>query len=262
MDREVELERRATLCRTVKAAEKMGVRAANGDPLQYISSFTLGSTGVSPLTLANAYATVSAHGVYCAPRVITKIVDRDGKELPVPAPKCKQAISRNVADAAAAVLTNVVDGTISGRTGAPMALGRDTTGKTGTINSNAAVWFAGSTPDLGAAVWVGDPRGGYKYPLQNLTINGRYYPKVFGSSLPGPIWKSSMLGALEGSDPVPMDLRNEWGLRPALQAGSPYQRSTYAAPEVPWWQRTFPGFDDSSRGQGQDRSQQEQPQGQ
>ena len=114
-----------------------------------MASFTLGSTEISPLTLANAYATVAAHGVYCKPRVITKIVDRDGKELSVPAPKCKQAISRNVADGAAAVLTNVVDGNISGRTGAPMSLGRDTIGKTGTIDSNAAVWFAGSTPDLG-----------------------------------------------------------------------------------------------------------------
>ena len=248
-----ELEKQAGVCETVEAARKLGVRPADGSDLKgaEVASFTLGSTGVSPLTLANAYATVSAHGVYCAPRAITRIVDRDGKDLPLPAPKCTQAISRNVADGAAAVLSNVVDGTISGRTGGPMALGRDTTGKTGTINSNAAVWFAGSTPDLAAAVWVGDPRGGYRYPLQNLTINGRYYPKVFGSSLPGPIWKSSMLGALEGSAPVPMDLKNEWGLLPALQAGSPYQRTTSAVPEVPWWQRTFPGFDDSSRGQGQ-----------
>ena len=50
-----------------------------------------------------------------------------------------------------------------------------------------------------------------------------------------------------------MELRNEWGLLPALQTGTPYQRSRYAAPETPWWQRTFPGFDDPSRGQGQDQ---------
>jgi membrane peptidoglycan carboxypeptidase len=255
-----ELEKQAGVCETVEAARKLGVRYGNGADLNEVidgrtaevASFTLGSTEISPLTLANAYATVSAHGVYCKPRVITKIIDRDGKELSVPAPKCNQAISRNVADGAAAVLTNVVDGNISGRTGAPMALGRDTTGKTGTISNNAAVWFAGATPDLAAAVWVGDPRGGYRYPLKNLTINGRYYPKVFGSSLPGPTWKKAMLGALEGSPAVPMELRNEWGLLPALQAGSPYQRSRSAAPQVPWWQRTFPGFDDPSRGQGQD----------
>ncbi len=39
-----------------------------------VASFTLGSTEVSPLTLANAYATVSAHGVYCKPRSITKLM--------------------------------------------------------------------------------------------------------------------------------------------------------------------------------------------
>jgi membrane peptidoglycan carboxypeptidase len=259
-----ELEKRAGVCETVEAARKLGVKPADGSDLTNaeVASFTLGSTGVSPLTLANAYATVAAHGVYCKPRVITKIVDRDGKELSVPAPKCKQAISRNVADGAAAVLTNVVDGTISGRTGGPMALGRDTIGKTGTIDSNAAVWFAGSTPDLGAAVWVGDPRGGYRYPLKNLTINGRYYPKVFGSSLPGPTWKKAMQGALAGSAPVPMELRNEWGLLPARQTGTPGQRSRQAAPEVPWWQRAFPGFGDTSRGQGQQGQAPGQGQGQ
>jgi membrane peptidoglycan carboxypeptidase len=258
-----ELEKQAGVCETVEAARKLGVRYGNGADLNEVvdgrtaevASFTLGSTEISPLTLANAYATVSAHGVYCKPRVITRIVDRDGKELSVPAPKCNQAISRNVADGAAAVLTNVVDGNISGRTGAPMALGRDTTGKTGTISNNAAVWFAGATPDLAAAVWVGDPRGGYRYPLKNLTINGRYYPKVFGSSLPGPTWKKAMLGALEDSPAVPMELRNEWGLLPALQSGTPYQRSRSAEPQVPWWQRTFPGFNDPSRGQGQDPNQ-------
>ena len=250
----VELEKRAGVCETVEAARKLGVRYADGGELgdvrpggttAEVASFTLGTTEVSPLTLANAYATVSAHGVYCQPRVITKIVDRDGKSLSVPAPKCKQAISRNVADGAAAVLTNVVDGSIPGRTGGAMSLGRDTTGKTGTIDNQAAVWFAGSTPDLAAAVWVGDPRGGYAYPLKNLTINGRYYPKVFGSSLPGPTWKAAMQGALKGSDPVPMELKNEWNIGPARQVGSPALGSYRPVPTVPWWQRTFT---DSSRG--------------
>ncbi len=247
-----ELEKRAGVCETVDAARKLGVRYADGGKLgelrpggisAEVASFTLGSTEVSPLTLANAYATVSAHGVYCKPRSITELVDRDGKNLPVPGSKCNQAITRNAADAAAAVLTNVVDGGIPGRTGGAMSLGRDTTGKTGTIDNQAAVWFAGSTPDLAAAVWVGDPRGGYRYPLKNITINGRYYPKVFGSSLPGPTWKAAMLGALQGSDPVPMDLNNQWGLRPARQAGSPSLRLPVAPqPEavLPWQQR-LPG---------------------
>ena len=101
-----ELEKRAGVCETVDAARKMGVRYADGGKLgelrpggisAEVASFTLGSTEVSPLTLANAYATVSAHGVYCKPRSVTKLVDRDGKSLPVPASKCKQAITRNAA---------------------------------------------------------------------------------------------------------------------------------------------------------------------
>jgi membrane peptidoglycan carboxypeptidase len=257
-----ELELRAGVCETVEAARKLGVTYGNGTDLKEVNngktaevaSFTLGSTEVSPLTLANAYATVTAHGVYCKPRVITRIVDRDGKSLSVPAPKCNQAITRNVADGTAAVLTNVVDGSIPGRTGGAMSLDRDTTGKTGTTDNQAAVWFAGATPDLAAAVWVGDPRGGTRYPLKNLTINGRYYPKVFGSSLPGPTWKAAMQGALKGSDPVPMELKNEWNIGPARQTGSPSLGSYRPEPTVPWWQRTFPGFssrgDSPSQGQG------------
>lgn len=217
----VELERRAGLCRTVTAAKKMGVHLASGEKMPVLPSFTLGSMDVSPLTVANAYATVSAHGVYCAPRAIVKIVDRNGKKLSVPRPACKQAITRDVADATAAVLSNVVDGGISGRTGGAMSIGRDTTGKTGTTNDNAAVWFAGGTPDLATAVWVGDPRGGFRYPLTNLTINGVYYREVFGSSLPGPVWRQSMLGALTGRPAVPMELRNKWGLVPGRRYTPP-----------------------------------------
>lgn len=221
----VELEKRAGLCRTVDAAERMGMTLANGGELPKYPSFTLGSMEVSPLALSNAYATVLAHGQYCQPRAISKIIDRNGKKLAVAAPKCKQAISRGVADATVAVLSNVVDGGIPGRTGGNMTLGRDAIGKTGTTDTNAAVWFAGGTPDLAAAVWVGDPRGGFKHPLTYLTINGRYYTEVFGSSLPGPTWKAAMSGALAGSKPVRFDLEAKFGLQGARQGGTPAQRA-------------------------------------
>ena len=77
------------------------------------------------------------------------------------------------------------------------------------------MWFAGFTPDIAAAAWVGDPRGGFAYPMKNLTINGKYYTQVFGSTIPGPIWKQSMTAALQGSDPTTFTLSNEWSLRPA-----------------------------------------------
>jgi membrane peptidoglycan carboxypeptidase len=247
----VELEKRAGVCQTVDAAKRLGIRHATGEELgellpsgatAEVASFTLGSTEVTPLMMANAYATVSAHGVYCEPRVITKIVDRTGKSLPVPAPKCNQAVKRNVADGVAGVFTNVVDGNIPGRTGGAMSIGRDTTGKTGTINDNAAVWFVGSTPDMAAAVMLYDPRSAQRNPLRNITINGRYYPQVFGSSIPGPTWKAAMEAALKGKDPVPMDLRNEWNIGPAREVGTPPLGAYRPAPTLPWWQRSFDGL--------------------
>ena len=92
---------------------------------------------------------------------------------------------------------------------------RPAAGKTGTTNESAAVWFAGFTHDIAAAAWVGDPRGGFAHPMKNLTINGKYYKQVFGSTLPGPIWQRSMTAALEGTDPTTLTLSNEWNLRPA-----------------------------------------------
>jgi len=209
------IEERTGLCRPVEIAEEMGVFRGSGEPLLRVPSFTLGTMEVTPLQMAAAYAGFAAHGQYCAPRVILDIRDRDGAAVPVPPIDCTQVVSEEVADSVTALLTYVVDGPIQGRTGARMSLAdRPAAGKTGTTNDSAAVWFCGFTPDLAAAVWVGDPRGGFRYPMKDLEINDTYYAQVFGGTLPGPIWKSAMTSALEGSDPVQFSLASKWGLRP------------------------------------------------
>jgi hypothetical protein len=52
-----------------------------------------------------------------------------------------------------------------------------------------------------------------------------------------------MLGALDGRTPVPMELSNEWGLKPARQVGTPGQDwSNYSGRQdsaVPWWRRGY-----------------------
>ncbi len=210
------IEERTGLCRPAEIAESMGVFLGSGGPLLRVPSFTLGSMEVTPLAMANAYATFAAHGLYCKPRSILEIRDRENRSLDVPDEDCTQVISQDVADGVTALLTGVIDGPITGRTGAAMSLAdRPAAGKTGTTNESAAVWFAGFTPDIAAAAWVGDPRGGFAHPMKNLTINGKYYKQVFGSTLPGPIWQRSMTAALEGTDPTTFTLSNEWNLRPA-----------------------------------------------
>ncbi|MDP3971642.1 MAG: penicillin-binding transpeptidase domain-containing protein, partial [Candidatus Nanopelagicales bacterium] len=215
----VELQRRVGLCDTVAVADRMGIKMANGKPLPRYPSFTLGSLEISPLSLASAYATTANHGVYCRPHSVRTVTDLAGRRLFSDSGDCKRVVSRESADAVTAILTSVIDGNISGRTGQKMSLGRDAAGKTGTTDSNAAVWFAGFTPELATAVWVGDPRGGFKYPMKDITINGRYYSKVYGSYLPGPIWREVMSYALQDIPPASFDLDPKFDLRTARNGG-------------------------------------------
>ncbi|MGW5157393.1 transglycosylase domain-containing protein [Nonomuraea wenchangensis] len=194
----MELERRAGLCETVTTAKSLGIRRADGRPLQEYETFTLGINEMDPVTVATAYAAIAARGTYCAPMAITAITDRNGKTARY-RPKCRQALEPAVADATADVLSGVfTKGTMRGVGG----IGRDAAGKTGTTDDYATAWFAGFTPDLAAAVSIGDPRGSQRHKLVGVTIGGRYYGIVAGASLPGPIWKATMIAALKNVPPA------------------------------------------------------------
>ncbi|MER7548040.1 penicillin-binding protein [Actinomadura sp.] len=189
------LEKEVGLCDTVRMAERLGMKQASGKPLEEYPSFTLGFNPVSPLRLAAAYAAFGARGEYCKPIAITSIKDASGHRLKVPGRDCEQAIDEGVADAVNYVLRGVLTkGTARG-----MGIGRPAAGKTGTVDNFSAAWFAGYTPDLAAAVWVGDPRGGYRHPMRNLCMDGTCYGAVFGATIPAPIWQQSMSGALRGT---------------------------------------------------------------
>jgi membrane peptidoglycan carboxypeptidase len=187
------LEKQVGLCDTVKMAEKLGMRRADGKPLQEVASFTLGPNTVSPIRLAAAYAAFGARGKYCDPVVLSKVTDANGHALKVPDAKCHQAIRKGVADA----VNHVLRGVLTQGTAAGMGIGRQAAGKTGTVDDFSSAWFAGYTPDMASAVWVGDPRGGYAHPLRNVCLGGRCYGEVFGADIPAPIWRQTMLGALE-----------------------------------------------------------------
>ncbi|WP_052423652.1 transglycosylase domain-containing protein [Nonomuraea candida] len=188
------LEERVGLCDTVKTAKALGIKRADGKKLQEYETFTLGINESDPVTVAAAYAAIAARGTYCAPMAISRITDRDGKTTPY-RPKCRPALDPGIADATAEVLSGVfTEGTMSGVGG----IGRDAAGKTGTTDDYASAWFAGFTPDLASAVSLGDPRGSQRHKLTGVTIGGRYYGAVQGASIPGPIWKDTMVSALRG----------------------------------------------------------------
>ncbi|MFD0469181.1 transglycosylase domain-containing protein [Nonomuraea thailandensis] len=191
----MKLEEHVGLCDTIKTAKSLGIKRSDGLALTEYETFTLGTNEMDPVTVATAYAAIGARGKYCKPMAITKITDRNGKVTNYK-PDCKQALDPEVADAAAYILSGVfTKGTMRGVGG----IGRPAAGKTGTTDAQATAWFAGFTPDLAGAVSIGDSRGAQKYKLNNVTIGGRYYGSVFGASIPGPIWKDTMLAALKGT---------------------------------------------------------------
>ncbi|MFI6510749.1 transglycosylase domain-containing protein [Streptosporangium sp. NPDC050855] len=192
------LEQRVGLCPVVRTARALGIVRADGAPLREVPTFTLGVNEMDPVTVAASFAAFGARGRYCRPMAIVEIVERDGESLRVP-PSCAQAIEKDVADAVNHLLSGVfTKGTMTGQ-----GIGRPAAGKTGTNNGYTSAWFAGYTPDLAAAVSVGDIRGSYRYPLRDVEIGGEYYGSVQGASLPGPIWVASMAAALEGTSETP-----------------------------------------------------------
>lgn len=225
-----QLEVLVGLCDTVRMAEAAGIHRADGQPQFEFLPYTLGINEVSPLTVANAYATIAARGKRCDPVAIESIAGRDGKAVPVPSANCKQTIKQEVADVGVDLLRSVMepdgygysmqlgdytclppkpsscditDGNINRQLidgFRPKTEPRAAGGKTGTTNNAIAVWYTGMTPELSTSVWVGNPDD-YNYTMSKITIGGRYWPIVSGSRVPGPIWRDMMNGALKG-EPV------------------------------------------------------------
>ena len=188
------------MCPVREMTDSMGIVQGNGTKIPEVpSSLTLGSTGISPLTMANAYATFANRGTYCTPVAIESITQKLGdqqKSLSVPKTKCSRAMSEQTADSINTLLRGVVDSGTGQQAG--LQDGRDNAGKTGTTDKRKNAWFVGYTPNMSGAVWVGSPTQSVE--MVNITIGGVPYAKVFGGQVPGPIWKDAMTGALAGKE--------------------------------------------------------------
>ncbi len=166
------LEQKIGAQRAVAMAERLGIKfRANSDAdlahhhANEWGAFTLGVAAVTPLDLANAYATVAAEGRYCEPRTVLSVSDRAGHPVAVGGSHCKQVVSADVARAATDAARCPVGqqsyyrkcngGTAPNGFG--NAIGRPFAGKTGTTDNTATATFAGFTPDFAAAAIAADP---------------------------------------------------------------------------------------------------------
>ena len=196
--------------KVAEMARRLGVRF-HRDPGSRECSLTLGSFETDPLTMAAAYATFAAQGLYCKPTPISW-VQAPGERRQVLEPECRQAIERDVANTVTSLLRGVVDGKHPHRTGKAASIGRPAAGKTGTTNESRAAWFDGYTPDFAAAVWMGHVTT--KHPLR--WVHG--VPVVYGGTFPARMWREIMLAAHQG-----LPVRDFEGAPPAAFFGEQVQ---------------------------------------
>ena len=133
----------------VALARRLGIRGE----LLPVLSITLGSSGVTLLEMVSAYSAFPNQGVRMEPFFVSRITDRDGRELERFYPETASVIPADLAY----VITHLLEGVVARGTAAgARRLGRPVAGKTGTTNEFTDAWFIGFDPEIAAAVWIGN----------------------------------------------------------------------------------------------------------
>ena len=140
--------------------------------------------GVSPLEMANAYATLASGGMRNKPKAITKVEFPDGKSDDLGKPERERAFS----DGVAYEVTKILEQNVQAGTGTAARLGCPAAGKTGTTDNFNDAWFVGYTPQLASSVWVG-------YPNALVEMSSVHGIGVAGGTFPAAIWHDYMMVA-------------------------------------------------------------------
>lgn len=158
-------------------------------------SITLGSATISPINMANAYATIANEGRFHEPFIIEKVESLDGDVLYDHKVSDKQAIDPELGPDIAADVSYAMQQVVKTGTGrAALGLGRPAAGKTGTATNGldqvSSAWFAGFTPQMSTAVMYVRGKG-------NEQLDG-WLPSYFGGSYPANTWTAVMKRNMEG----------------------------------------------------------------
>ena len=192
-----------------KNGEKMGIPPAKANPdypgIPSTSNadfnpkntlLTLGNARISPINMANTYATIADGGKRADVHVINKVTDQNGTVLYKYKDHTTQAVPADVDADVSYALQQVVKG---GTGTAALALGRPAAGKTGTAtapNANgdgthvSSAWFVGYTPQAATAVMYIRGKG-------SDALDG-WLPSYFGADYPARTWTAVMQGVMSG----------------------------------------------------------------
>ena len=166
-----------TVCET---AHRLGIASE----LEPNATIALGTSAVTPLEMASAYAAFANGGVGVQPHVITKVRAADGKVLYT---RRNANFGRVIEPQNVRMMNAMMQETLLTGTARKAELpGWQAAGKTGTSQDFRDAWFVGYTSYLVAAVWLGNDDDS---PTR----------KASGGNLPVEIWSRFMKEAHQGA---------------------------------------------------------------
>jgi penicillin-binding protein 1A len=163
-----------------ETAYKMGVKThLIGNPAQALGGLVL---GVTPLEMADVYATLADGGLRNTPIAITKVVFPDGRvDSSWGVPQRVKVLSNGVTAEETTILhENVLEGTAT-----RSAIECPTAAKTGTTSELVDAWLDGYTPEYASVVWMG-------YPKRDIPMTDVHGEPQQGGYLPAEIWHTYM----------------------------------------------------------------------
>lgn len=147
--------------------------------------------GGNPLILASAYSVFANGGIKTEPITYTHVVDKNGKVILENIPEKTQVVSPETAY----IMYDLLKGPVERYSSRPAKFGDiPVAGKTGTTENNKDLWFAGITPYLAGAVWIGADR-----PTE---LKDKYGKKPFSGSTASALFGKIMAVAHESLPPV------------------------------------------------------------
>jgi membrane peptidoglycan carboxypeptidase len=154
---------------------------------------TLGRARISPINMANAYATIANGGVRANVHVIERVEDRTGEDPQVYDVVNTDALDPDITSDVSYAMQQVVQ---QGTGQAALELGRPAAGKTGTATNDkdqvSSAWFVGFTPQRATAVMYVRGDG-------DDQIDG-WLPSYFGAVYPAQTWTAIMQQVMDGME--------------------------------------------------------------
>jgi len=227
--------------KSMEMAHRLGIRSPIGDYL----SLPLGTSEVTLMEMASAFAPFANGGFRIEPMAVKKVIDREGKVVWETEPERQPVLDEGIAY----IMTDMMKGVFrEGGTGfrAAHLLDRPVAGKTGTSSNTKDAYTIGYTPDLVAGVYIGHDQG------KSLGADG--------GRLAAPLWAEFITGALKDTPPrdfsrppamVEVSICPHTGLKQSpwcqaegytelfVEGTEPEQSCSYpechSTPIYPWW---------------------------